>query len=468
MQTPTDVRQDVRHVLVVTLILNLIVAIGKISIGLTTGAISITADGFHSLMDSASNVIGLIANRIAGKPPDEDHPYGHRRFETIAALAIGILLLITAAEIITSAIDRLTSGTKPEVSVPVFVVLVTTLVINLFVSRYQKREGKRLKSELLIADAANTGTDVFVTLSVLVSMVLVSLGLTWTDPIAALLIVVLIGRAAWQIVSATGSVLVDRAPFHADQLAMLAQTVPSVQRVVRARSRGPADAAQIDIDIEVAPETTADHAAAITDAIRAKLEAELDGVAEVEVHFAPTRNAPPDYALRARAVADALGLATHEVRIADAPEGKILEMHVEVPPGQTLGSAHDQVSQLEQNVRASLPDVADVITHIEPALKAKEGVTDGNGALTQSAQIEHDVLALLQRRYPSMGWHHVKATTYDGGYALVMHVTLAAELTLERAHKIAEDAEMLVRTEFPRVGRVTIHTEPPESDKSNA
>ncbi len=213
MQTPTDARQNVRRVLLITLVLNFAVAFGKIAVGLSTGAISITADGFHSLMDGTANVIGLVANRIAGKPPDEDHPYGHRRFETIAALAIGILLLITAGEIISSAIERLTNAEKPEISPVVFVVLIATLFINLFVSRYQRREGQRLKSELLIADAANTGTDVFVTISVLISMVLVSLGLTWADPLAALLIVVLIARAAWQIMRSTGGVLVDTAPF---------------------------------------------------------------------------------------------------------------------------------------------------------------------------------------------------------------------------------------------------------------
>ena len=191
-------------------------------------------------MDGSANVIGLFANQIAGKPADEDHPYGHRRFETIAALAIGILLLITAWEIISSAINRLTSGEKPQITPLSFAVLLGTLVVNLFLSRYERREGKRLKSELLIADAANTGADVFVTLSVLVSMVLVSLGMTWADPLAALLIVVLIGRAAWQIVKQTGGVLVDTAPFRRMQLARCAAEVPSVQRVLRARSRGPA------------------------------------------------------------------------------------------------------------------------------------------------------------------------------------------------------------------------------------
>lgn len=452
-----DTRQGIRRVLVITLILNFIVAVGKIIIGTATGAVSITADGFHSLMDGSSNLIGLFANHVAGKPPDENHPYGHRRIETIAALAIGILLLITAWEIVSSAVERLITGEKPEISLPVFVVLVLTLGVNLFVSRYEKREGQRLKSELLIADAANTGADVFVTLSVLVSMVLVSLGMTWADPAAALLIVVLIGRAAWQIVSQTGGVLVDQAPFAPHDLIAAAEEAPSVPRVVRARSRGPASAAHIDIDVEVAPEMTADHTAAIAATIEESLRHKFEGVSEVEVHFIPTHGAAPDYALAARAAADALGLATHEVRLAEAPQGKILEMHVEVPPGQTLGAAHAQVTTLERNVRASLPDVADVVTHIEPALTATAT------APAPSAKLEHDIPAMLGKRFPGMRWHHFRVSTYDDGYAVILHVTLPAQMTVEEAHQLAESAEILVRTEFPSVGRVTIHTEPPET-----
>ncbi len=462
MQTSLDARQGIRRVLIITSLLNFTVAFGKIAIGLATGAVSITADGFHSLMDGSANLVGLLANRVAGKPPDEDHPYGHRRFETLAALAIGILLLITAWEIISSAIDRLTSGEKPEITLASFLILVGTLGVNVFLSRYEKREGERLHSELLLADSANTGSDVIVTICVLISMGLVSLGINIADPIAALLIVFFIGRAAWQIVSTTGGVLVDTAPFPAKQLEKIVEQVPSVQRVLRVRSRGTADAAQIDIDVEVAPEMTADHSAAIETAIRKKLEETLGTLSEVEVHFAPAQGTQPDYVLTARAAADALGLATHEVRLSEAPEGKILEMHVEVPARQTLGAAHEQVSQLERQVRANLPDVADVITHIEPALS-----DEPSGSLNVGKQIEQDVLALLRKRYSSMYWHHVHTSAYEnGGYALTMHVRMPVQMTVEDAHQIAEDAELLVRTQFPQVGRVTIHTEPPESEQT--
>lgn len=292
MFEPT-VRRQVRHVLLVTLILNLLVAFGKIAVGMLTGALAITADGFHSLMDGASNIVGLVANHLAAQPPDEDHPYGHRRFETLAALVIAALLLLTAWEIAGAALGRLQDGIAPQLTPLAFVVMALTLVVNIGVNRYQVRQGKRLRSELLLADADNTGADVFVTLSVLVSMALVTAtGQVFFDLVAALFVVALIVRAAWRILRQTSAVLVDEAPYEADQLVALLRpylsSFPGVDGIIRARSRGPLDAAQIDIDIAVSPETTTAQTARITADIRRCLCDCLDGVAEVEVHFAPT------------------------------------------------------------------------------------------------------------------------------------------------------------------------------------
>lgn len=451
----------VRRVLVITLVLNLAVAIGKIAIGAATGALAITADGFHSLIDSAANIVALIASVIAQRPPDDDHPYGHGRIETIAALGIGVLLLLTAWEIITSALERLSgAGEPPDASPLAFAVLIGTLVVNLFVSRYERREGERLNSQILLADAANTGADVYVTISVLVSIVLVSLGWAWADSVIALVIVVLIGRAALDVIRRTGGVLVDTAPYSPEQLVQIAASVPSVERIARARSRGAVGAAHIDIDAVIAPATTTERSAAIAHAIRQRLHEALGDIAEIEVHFIPEADAerPPTYAQTAQAAADALGLSAHEVRVTDERDhGRVLELHVEVPPGQTLGAAHDQVTQLERDLRAQFPEVTDVITHIEPAQSPTP-----NGQLREAASIEANALALLERRYPSMRWHHLRVTTQGSGYALALHVAMPAHLTLERAHQIAEDAELLLRAELPRLARVTIHTEPPE------
>lgn len=456
----TTVRRQVRQVLLITLALNLVVAFSKILIGVVSGALAITADGFHSLVDGSSNVVALVANRIAGQPPDAEHPYGHRRFETIAALAIGAFLLLTAWEIVGSALERLGgSGETPQITPLTFAVMLATLAVNLFITTYETRAGRRLQSELLMADAAHTRADVFVTLSVLVSMAGVTLlGWTWLDTAAALVIVGLIVRAAWQVLRQSGAVLVDKAPYTPDQIAAWVGAVPSIERVVRARSRGPADAAHVDVDVQVAGAMTADHTAAITAAIRQQIAQQVKGVVEVEVHFEPRPDGSPDYALSARAQADALGLATHEVLVSDGPGGRVMELHVEVPPGQTLAEAHERVSQLEQQVRDNLPDVDDVITHIEPALGDIPAEPDEG----RCAQLLEQARALLEREHPGLDWHDLRATRFNGGYSLTAHVTLPSEMTVEAAHALAEQAELLLRTGVPRLERVTIHTEPPE------
>jgi cation diffusion facilitator family transporter len=462
---PPSTRQQVRRVITVTLSFNIAVALAKIVIGLVSGALSITADGFHSIIDASANIVALIANRIAERPPDADHPYGHRRFETIASLAIGGFLVLTAWEITTVALERLGgSGDKPNLTPLTFIVMIGTLAVNLFVTTYEGREGARLRSELLKADAAHTRTDVWVTLSVLVSMTVVELlGWTWVDTAAALVIVVLILRAAWGVLRQTGSVLVDTAPYAPQQLTAWVEELPSVERVVRARSRGPADAAEVDIDVEVAPEMTADHTEAITTAIRDELQRHIEGLAEVEVHFVPVENGHKDYALLARACADTLGLSTHEVRLSEGEGGKILEMHVEVPPDQTLGSAHERVSRLEQKVQTALPDVAEVITHIEPAVKNDAALPVQHSLESYAKILTSDALSLLEKHFPAAAWHHLWVAPSQDGFALTMHVTLPSQLSVEAAHRIAEAAETLLRAELPQIERVTIHTEPPES-----
>lgn len=453
-------RQQIRRVLIVTLILNLLVAGGKIVLGVVTGALAIAADGIHSLTDSAGNITGLVANHYADQPPDDEHPYGHRRFETLAALSIGGLLLLTAWEMIQGALDRLLSDSVPQLTPLAFAVMLLTLLVNLFVSRYQTRRGQALRSEILLADARNTRADVFVTLSVLVSMALVSItGFGWIDVVAALIVVVLITRAALQIVGQTGGVLVDRAPYPPQELRDLILSVPSVERVSRVRSRGTAAAAHIDVDVSVSPAMTADHTAQITRAIGDKLHDELDGIQEIEVHFVPQSREDSDCALIARACGDALGLATHEVTISETLEGKTLELHVEVPAQQTLAEAHTQVSQLEAQIRSQLPDVVRVITHIEPMVTTDIASADQHLQVAAD-HIETQSRGLLRVHYPRVDWHDFLVCPVESGFALTVHAMLPAQITIEAAHDIAEEAEMLLRGKIINLSRVTIHTEP--------
>src|SRR5436190_14596674 len=162
----SDVQAGVRRVLWITLALNVAVAAGKLAYGMHSGLIAMIADGVHSLLDSSSNVIGLFAIRHAYQPPDREHPYGHRKFETFAALGIGVLLFFACEEILKAAWGRLTSGSNADVGLLGFAVMVATMAVNIGVSRYEAREGKRLGSELEVGGDAHRGSDIDLAVSV--------------------------------------------------------------------------------------------------------------------------------------------------------------------------------------------------------------------------------------------------------------------------------------------------------------
>lgn len=458
------VRLQVRRVLAITLALNVMVAAGKIIVGAVTGALAISADGVHSLIDGASNVMALLANRAASKPPDDQHPYGHRRFETVAAFGIGALLLLAGWEIITEALGRIGGDHAPDLTPLAFAVMLATLIINLGVTTYERRMGEKLKSELLLADAAHTRSDVYVTISVLVSMAVVSAGFAWADSLAALVVVGFIVRAAYGVLRSAGDVLVDRAPLDGRWIAAEAAQIPGVESVTRARSRGTHDAAHVDVDIEVPAAMTADRAGVIADGIKARLRDLHPGIAEIEIHVAPSFSQTPDPALIVRARADSLGLSAHELRATD--DGRRLELHVEVPAGESLLQAHARASALEREIAAAFPGVEDVVTHIEPALGAPPapGITQ---SMDDSATVA-EALALLRESDPLARWHHARLSMVEDGCAFAVHAALPPDLTVEQAHERAEAAETLIRAKMPRIRRVTIHTEPEENAGSDS
>ena len=167
--------REISRVLLQVLLLNLLVAAAKVGYGLWTGAVSILSDGLHSLTDSGSNVVAMAGTRLARRPADASHPYGHRKFETLAAAAILVFLLLVLVELVQTAWSRLTYPVPPDVTPISFVVMIGTLVVNVFVSRYELAVGRRLKSEVLVADAHHTRSDVYTSLAVIAALVGVAL-----------------------------------------------------------------------------------------------------------------------------------------------------------------------------------------------------------------------------------------------------------------------------------------------------
>ncbi len=288
--TPTA--QDTRlsaiaRVLTITLALNLLVAIAKIVFGRLSGSLAISADGLHSLLDASSNVIGLVGISVARRPPDDNHPYGHRKFETFAALGVAGMLFLGCREILAEGIARMRHPVPVEISTAAFAVMGISIAINLLVVRIEGRAGRRLNSEVLTADAAHTQSDVFASLLVIVSFVLQRLGAGWADLAATALIVLLIFRSGVEVLRGTLSTLSDERRIAPDLIETEALLEPGVLEAHNVRSRGASDDVHVDMHILVAPETRLAEAHGIGHRVEDRLRERFPGVTDVVVHIEP-------------------------------------------------------------------------------------------------------------------------------------------------------------------------------------
>lgn len=279
----------VRRVLIVTLILNLVATAAKLIVGYSTASLSLVADGIHSIFDSASNVIGLIGIRIAARPADEDHPYGHRKFETFAAVSISLLLFLTCWELVESAWARLTDPrtVAPQVNVWSFGAMLISIAMQFTVAFYEYRAGKRLKSEVLVADATHSRSDIYVSLSVIAGLVVVRLGMPIVDPILALLIAGFIARIGLDIIRSSSQVLLDRAVLDINEVERIALEVEGVRSCHRIRSRGQEDNVYLDLHVQVDPRISVERAHEIAHRVQRRLQKELQGVKDVVIHIEP-------------------------------------------------------------------------------------------------------------------------------------------------------------------------------------
>jgi divalent metal cation (Fe/Co/Zn/Cd) transporter len=261
MSPPTgnalDRSRAVRRVLAGLLVANILVVIAKATIGVVAGSLAVIGDAIHSSVDAVYNVLGLVVVRVAARAPDEEHPYGHGKFETLGALGIVVFLGVTCFELTRSAIGRLIHG------------------------------GHSVQSELLIADAAHTRTDVFITIGVLIGVLFVRQGYAWVDPVVAIAVALMIVRVAYEILQRVVPVLVDERAIPAPTIREAAQTVEGVRDAYGIRSRG-GNAGVRYAEVTIAVDSTANvaDAHAIADKVEERLKKDLE-LEEVTVHVEP-------------------------------------------------------------------------------------------------------------------------------------------------------------------------------------
>lgn len=278
----------VRHVLWIVLGLNLVAVIVKLVLWWWTGALSVAAEAGHSGLDAMNNLIALLFARVATRGPDDRHPYGHHKFETLGALVVVAFLSVTVFEIVKGSVARLFMDQVVALEVPVvaFVLLGSTMLFGAWVAWYETREGQRLDSDLLLADAAHTRADVLGTLAVIAGLAIATAGYPMADPIVALVLAGFITHSGWAIVKRSVPLLVDERAIEPRLVREVAEHTPGVERSYSVRSRGRTGEMFVELTISVDSSLDVERSHEIADLVEHAVS-ERFGARDVVVHVEP-------------------------------------------------------------------------------------------------------------------------------------------------------------------------------------
>jgi len=316
--------RDIVRVLWVVMALNLVVAAAKFLYGQATGSLSMRSDGVASAFDALSNVVGIVGASLAAQPPDRGHPYGHAKFETYASVAIGVMLVVAAFNLCADGVGAL-MGRRDAVTVNVgsYAVMVGTLAVNLAVSRGERLSGRRLKSEVLVADALHTRSDALVSVSVIVGLVVVQMGFPVADAVVSLVVGAAIAVSAVEVFRSASTTLSDAARLDEGEVRSCASEVPGVRSVHNIRTRGTEGEVFVDLHVLVDPLMTVLDGHGVGEAVGARLRDRFGEVGEVIVHI------EPDTALERRlgeaddAALGAAAVGGHSTGAGDTPSGDV-------------------------------------------------------------------------------------------------------------------------------------------------
>ncbi len=279
--------REIKRVLIYTLFLNWSVAASKGIYGWWIRSVSMKADGFHSFSDGSSNLIALLGIWVASRPIDQSHPYGHKKYETLAAVAISGLLFLASFNVIREGIERLFRPVVPQVDLTAFGVMALTLAVNIGVMIYETKKGRDLNSDLLLSDALHTRADILTSASVVLTLVAIKLGFPVIDPLVSFLIALFIGYAAVQILKESARVLSDGTAIPIQEIERVVLSIKGVKECHKIRSRGRVDDIHIDLHILVDREMDVHRAHHLSYAIENKIKREFRGVTDVVVHIEP-------------------------------------------------------------------------------------------------------------------------------------------------------------------------------------
>lgn len=440
----------------------------KVAVGLMTGSLAILAEAVHSALDLVASLTTLFAVRLADRPADESHPYGHGRFENLAALFEMALLLATSVWVFSEAVARLSAGDHQfEPSFWAFAVMAVSIVVDWTRSRALSAAAREHNSQALEADALNFSTDMWSSAVVLFGLALVSVGraypqlafLAGADALAAIGVAAIVSmvsaRLGWQTIAA----LSDRAPPGLlEEVLRAARAVDGVLGARQARLRRAGNKLFVDLVVAVGRTNTFATAHAIADRVEEAVQTRVPN-ADVVVHVEPVADPEESAAEQVDFVARQRGMRVHDVRVRDVGGKLEVDLHVELDPAMPLATAHAAADALERDVMAADRRFGAVNTHLEAPV---EKITRDQEVTAVSGELVARVSEIADRLAGAGATHEVRVYQSRDLRNLVIHATFGANVPLERVHELSARIERALRAELERIGTVLVHAEPHE------
>ncbi len=436
-------------------------AAAKFAVGIAIGSLALISEALHSSVDVVATVITWLVVRVSDRPADDEHHYGHGKFESLSALGVIAMLYVLAGGILVESYSRLREGAPPPtISAIPFIVLLIDIAVNFWRARALHRAARDTKSQALAADALHFASDVLGSIAVIAGLALSGLGYAWGDAAAAIGVAVMIALLGVRLARSTVETLLDRAPQGASAKAIAAiSAVPGVVDVERLRVRMVGSTHFIDAIVQVPRTYPIDR----IDEIKRKAQDAVSRVlddADLTFTAAPVARDNESIRERIMVIARNSGLAIHHVTVHDLGGKLTVSIDLEVDGDMALNAAHDIAHELEWNIRDEFGEDVEVDTHIEPL---EPELPLGADAAPDRVEAIKAALARFAADGAIHDIHSVRVRNTDAGEIVNFHCRAAPSMSVIKVHENVDAIERALRRAFPTVKRVISHAEPPDA-----
>lgn len=433
----------------------------KFAVGIAIGSLALISEALHSSVDVIATIITWLVVRVSDAPADDEHHYGHGKFESLSALFVIALLYVLAGGILVESWSRLSEGAAPpKISTIAFVVLAVDIVVNFWRARALHRTARETHSQALAADALHFASDVLGSTAVIIGLVLTGLGYPWGDSVAAIAVAVMISILGLRLGRSTIETLLDRAPQGvAEKAGAAIAAVPGVVGVERLRARMVGATTFIDAIVNVPRTYPIDRVEAIK---KAAQEAVSKVLGDADLTFTAVPVARDNESVRERimVIARNSGLAVHHVTVHDLGGRLTVSIDLEVDGDMQLSAAHDIAHELERSIREDFGEDVEVDTHIEPL---EPELPHGSDAAAERVETIKAALSRFAADSAIHDIHNVRVRDTDAGEIVNFHCRAAPSMSVITVHENVDEIERALRRAFPTIKRVISHAEPPRA-----